>query len=650
MLTPIPRPTRPAVVPRIALFWLIAWLALPVSATAQRELHWDRLDVTAHLEADGRLTVVETQTIVFTGDWNGGERTFNIRPWQSFYLDGMSRFGPDGWVPMTRDSSLDDVDDYASADGDTVRWRSRLPSDPPFAGTAIRYQLAYSLTGILLKDGDEYRLDHDFAFPDRDGTIAQLELHLTFDPVWQPKTELRPVYTAGPLAAGERFVLDIPLGFGGATAPSARDLRRPREIALGVPVILGFALLSTLWFFAREHWYGRFAPLASDIDEAWLAEHIFRYPAEVVAAAWDENVGSAEVVSLIARMVADGTLHSSVGNGKYKRGKTAEMTLRLLVDRDTLHGHERVLVDKLFVGGRTVTSTSVVRAHYRKTGFNPSDEIEPQLKTAVDQMLPAGHAPWGLPVVAPASWVLGLTLIGRNWLQGHPAGMALMVPMVAITAVGWGVGYKFRGHLHWGIREALLCLTPALAIALGASAYLWFYAASGRIELPPLTVAGLVCVTLGCIHAAIAALKSRRHRAALAFRKTLTAGRAYFIAELRKDQPALRDEWYPWLLAFELTPEMDAWSTARVSPASRSRVASSDVARSTSESTSGGAWTGFAGGRSGGGGGGATWQTAASGMAATVSPPSSSGSSGGSGGSSGSSSGGSSGGGGGGGW
>ena len=191
----------------------------------------------------------------------------------------------------------------------------------------------------------------------------------------------------------------------------------------------------------------------------------------------------------------------------------------------------------------------------------------------------------------------------------------------------------------------------ALAITFGASGYLWFYAASGRIELPPLTVVGLVGVTLSCIHSAIGALKSRRHRAALAFRKTLTAGRAYFSDELRKEQPALRDDWYPWLLAFELTPEMDAWSTARVGPESRSGSGSSEIGGSTSRSGSKGTWTGFGGGRSGGGGGGASWQAAASGMAATVSTPSPSGSSGGSsGGGGGSSSGGSSGGGGGGGW
>ena len=292
-----------------------------------------------------------------------------------------------------------------------------------------------------------------------------------------------------------------------------------------------------------------------------------------------------------------------------------------------------------------------MRAHYRTTGFNPSSEIEPPLKAAVDQMLPAGRLPWRVPVVAPVVCAIGLFLIGRNWFQGHPAAVALLAPLFVLTLVGWGAGYKFRGYLHWGVREALLCLSPALVMAVGASGYLWFYAASGRIELPPLTVVGLVCVALACIHSAIGALKSRRHRAALAFRKTLTAGRAYFSDELRKNQPALRDEWYPWLLAFELTPEMNAWATARVGPESRSGGSAGDVGRSTSGAASTGTWTGLGGGRSGGGGGGASWQAAASGMAATVSTPSSSSSSGGSGGSGGgSSSGGSSGGGGGGGW
>ncbi len=629
-----------------AFLCLIACLALPDGALAQRDLHWEGLAVSAHLGEDGVLRVVETQTIVFTGDWNGGERTFNLRPRQRVAVTGMNRGTPDGWQALTLDASLDDVDDYAWADAQTLRWRSRAPGDPPFAGTTIRYQLLYELSGILFKDDDRYRLDHDFAFPDRDGVIDRFDLQLTFDPAWQPQSDVRPNYSAGPLAAGTSFVLDIPLHFSGTGTPSARDGQRPWEIAAGVAVILGFALTAVLWFFGREHRYGRFAPLATAIDDAWLREHILAHPAELVAAAWDERVGNAEVVALIARLVDEGTLQSTVGKGK---SKTAAMTLRLMVDRATLQGHERVLVDKLFFNGRTETSTNIVRAHYRTTGFTPSTEIEPQLTAAVEAMLPAGRAPRQLPFVAPALFWLGVLLVTRAWLDGDPGGFFVTVPMGVLTVVGWGLGARFRGYLHWGIREALLCLTPVVAIAVGAAGFLWFYAGTGLIELRPLTVAGLVAVTLACIHSATSALKSRRHREALAFRKTLTAGRAYFIGELGKDQPALRDEWYPWLLAFELGPQMDAWTTARVSTASRSRRDSSGDASSTSAATSSaGTWTGFGGGRSGGAGGGASWQAAVSGMAAGVAAPSSSDSGGSSGG--GSSSGGSSGGGGGGGW
>ncbi len=161
----------------------------------------------------------------------------------------------------------------------------------------------------------------------------------------------------------------------------------------------------------------------------------------------------------------------------------------------------------------------------------------------------------------------------------------------------------------------------------------------------------LVAVALACIHSVINALKSRRSREAIAFRKALAAGRAFFVKELRKEQPALRDEWYPWLLAFELGKQVDEWSTGRASTGAQSSGSPFGSSHSTSHSpsSSSGRWTGFGGGRSGGAGGGASWQAAASGMAASVAAPSSSRSSGSSSSSGGSSSS-SSGGGGGGGW
>ena len=632
-------------VTRTVLAWLALSWALPDSAFAQRELHWSSLEVTAHLDASGTLNVTEAQTIVFTGDWNGGERTFDIRPRQQLTLEGISRGGQGGLQALSEDSSLDDVDEYGLSDGQTLRWRSRLASDPPFNGTPIRYELRYSLSGIVLKDGDEYRIDHDFAFPNRAGPIERFELHLTLDPAWQPLSEMRPRYTAGPLAPGTSFVLEVPLRYAGAGVPAVLDLTRPPEVVRGVQIILGVTVLAAVWFLVREQRLGRFAPLEQQVDEPWLREHVLKYPAEAVAAAWDETVGSAEVVALIARMVAEGKLASTIGKGK---GASASMTLRLKVDRTTLSGHERTLVDKLFFNGRTETSTNIVRAHYRAKGFNPASEIEPELKSAVDNLLPAGQSPRRFGISSAVLFTLGAGLILMKWSQGYPGAFVVTLAMLVVTGIGQFAGHQFRAYLEWGRRAALLCLMPAFAIAVGVALYLWFRA--GAVELQPMTVVGIVAVALACINSSINALKSRRHREGLAFRKALTAGRAFFIAELRKERPALRDEWYPWLLAFELGKQVEEWSTERAPGETRSRGgAIGSAASPSSSSSSEGQWTGFSGGRSGGAGGGASWQAAATGMAATVSPPSSSGSSGGSSGG-GSSSGGSSGGGGGGGW
>ena len=67
---------------RAAAWCIVLVLCFSRAAVAQRELHWDRLDVEARLDAAGSLHVTETHAMVFTGDWNGGERKFNIRPQQ----------------------------------------------------------------------------------------------------------------------------------------------------------------------------------------------------------------------------------------------------------------------------------------------------------------------------------------------------------------------------------------------------------------------------------------------------------------------------------------------------------------------------------------------------------------------------------------
>ena len=47
------------------------------------------------------------------------------------------------------------------------------------------------------------------------------------------------------------------------------------------------------------------------------------------------------------------------------------------MDRDKLNGYERALVDGLFFGHRTETSTKEVPPHYKSNGFDPAKVIKP---------------------------------------------------------------------------------------------------------------------------------------------------------------------------------------------------------------------------------------------------------------------------------
>ena len=615
-------------------------LCFPATAFAQRELHWDALEVTALLDANGHLQVAETQTMVFTGDWNGGERTFDIRPRQKLILRGIYRYNGIGWLPLTQRASLDNVDEYAWTDSKTVRWRSRRRNDPPFNHTTLRYELRYELSGILQKDGDTYLLDHDFAFPDRAGVISRFELRLTFDPLWQ-RDEPSDVYTASNLPPHHGFVLRLPLHYVGAGQPSVLDLSRPPHIRLAVFTILAAAILIITWFFLGEQAKGRFDPIERDdrIDESWLRENILKHPAEIIGAAWDNRIGQPEVVALLARMTSEGKLES-VASGE---GRHASMTLRLKVDRSSLAGYERTLIDALFFDGATTTSTDEVKEHYKKTGFNPATLINKDLQSSVHALFPLVDPPRKFRIETMLVFAFGLgTLVGA-WSRGYVIGpVAYVVGLASLILAGLATlpGNLFRSRVDWGRRSAVLCLIPAGLITAGVLYFLWFKAGIGVVEIPSVLLMSIVALAIGVTNTSVNSLKSREDRRGMALRKKLAAARAFFVAQLRQSRPALRDDWYPWILAFGLNKQMSDWSARSQSA---SGYGGSFSTSSMSSGSSSNAWTGFAGGHSGGGGGGAAWAAAAGGLAAGVASPSSGGGGGGGGG-------GSSGGGGGGGW
>src|SRR6476661_7056147 len=151
---------------RCLALWLTCTLAAvaPRSGQAQdRLLTWPSVAVTAHLDANGALHVRERQTMRFTGDWNGGERRFDVRFGQRFTFEQLTRLDTvSGTERQLAEGSVEEVDGYELMNNDVLRWRSRLPDDPPFDSTTLVYVLTFTYDRILDANEDgTFTLAHD---------------------------------------------------------------------------------------------------------------------------------------------------------------------------------------------------------------------------------------------------------------------------------------------------------------------------------------------------------------------------------------------------------------------------------------------------------------------------------------------------------
>jgi uncharacterized membrane protein YgcG len=633
-------------------------VALAASPAAANELHWKSLEVGATLDAQGVLHVVERQHMVFTGDWNGGERKFDLRPGQEVVLRGMTRIDPaSGGRREMREGSLDDVDRYAWFSDRVLRWRARLPDDPPFDRTEIVYDIAYSLYGALVETGGRYALNHDFAFADRTGGIENVVVTLRIDSAWRVDGRLEQTFRAGPLHPGSGYIVRTELEWSGAGQP-ALQRTAPGQARLllalaGVPAILVVLLLASEW--SR----GRFAPLTPQAvsQPGWLDENLLRHPAELIGAVWDRGVGSDEVAATIARLVGEGKLETRV-DGEH------ELHMKLKVDRNTLGGHERALVDGFFFDGRTETSTTDVKAHYKKKGFNPAGLIQPALDAQAKELVgPSAHSKWlplWLPTLIAFAWAMYvLWTAAPATAEGRlPRFLGIGLPMLVLSGIASAMAVSWRARIDRGLGGVLGFLIPGGLLLLLAGAVV-----TGFRGVPILSHVfssgfsfavrlGATLLALAFFNSMINQARSRERAQGIALRKRLASVRRYFQDELGRPQPALRDAWFPYVLAFGLDKDARDWFKAHGGPsAGRSEASSwSSSSSSSSSGSSSSAPNGWSGGGGSFGGAGATagWAVAAGALAAGVAAPSSSGSSssGGGGGGGGSSSGG----GGGGGW
>lgn len=637
---------------------LLTFLLLPATAAAQQKsLHWAEMAVRARLDAEGVLHVEERQDMVFNGDWNGGERRFSVRPGQRLQLQRLSRVDPaTGEAHALAAGDLSQIDRYAWVNGSTLRWRSRLPSDPPFDNATIPYVLEYTLSGVLEKREGLYWLNHDFGFPDRTGEIDRFSLDLDLDPVWlpvggAPAHHLERRY----VAPGESVIVKAGLEYHGAAEDRLVGVRATTparlRFAFFAAALLAMVLLYTA-FRRREAALGRFSPPATprDWDEPWLQDNLFLYLPEEIGALWDRQIGPPEVAAVLARLVGEGKLASEVRPRRSIFGKDV-LALTLKAERGSFLNYERRLIDKLFFGGRTETDTEAVRRHYRGSGFDPASEIKADLEQRLraHAELKGATRPGGRRLTALL--FLGFAvLIGLDCLRNggaHSAVLALLVLFVIlwlyvpglIAAFAWR---KRTEHLDAASLGFLLPGLGAFAVCLVAGFFAdWFPA---RLFVRPGLFGDLALALLPVAlwNSLLNNARTRETEPAIRRRQILAAARRMLRRELGERQPRLRDEWLPYVLAFGLQRDMDRWFRAFGGARSAPSSASSSVSSSSSFGSGSHGWTG-GGGAFGGGGSSSSWAAAASGLAAGVAAPSSSGGGGGGGGSS-------SGGGGGGGW
>ncbi len=622
-----------------------------------RALDWTAFSVEARLDSTGQLIVRERQTILFNGDWNGGERDFDVRQGQRFAFRRLLRVDSlTGAEIVMREGALDEVDGYAMTGGHTLRWRSRLPADPVFLNTKITYVLEYEYADILVQDGAEYRLDHEFGFRDRTGAIANFELTLRVDPAWRTPAGFTGVFRQPILEPGIGYVVNIPLVWRAAGLPSAvrRSPPLPLRISLLAAVVLALIVM-TARFLREETAVGRFASLTplSSIDRAWLATHVLSLRPEVVGYAWDEQVGPAEVSATLARLVTEKKLGSRVESHGPRFFRRHVLHLELLVPRGDLQWYEKSLVDGFFAPNARTTSTDEIRTRYKRTGFDPARLIRQPLTELFSHMTgmaePSAKPRWW-PITA-ALFGAGIAVLALVLFAGQAESVQTLaaagVVGVPVFVIARSQAALWRRRVVRPARHLLRILLPMVALT---AAFCWAIA-TGYETLGFFALAGTALLLVAAHRSVLNGARSTSTIERLRLRKQLAAAREYCRVELRKPTPALDDTWYPYLLAFGLGRHVDKWFRAfggtSTSAGPRSGLRTSSYASvGASSGSSGGSFSGFGGG-GGFGGAGATvaFSSAVGTIAGGVSAPSSSSSGGGS-----SSSGGSSGGGGGGGW
>lgn len=593
---------------------IVALLFVAASATA-RTIHWPEVNVTARLDAEGRLHVREEQRTVFDGDWNGGERTFNLRDKQTLEIERVLRDG----TPLTR-GDLKQVDHYELS-GSELRWRSRLPKDPPFENREITYTIEYVITNVLTRISDDSaRLDHDFLTENREGEVTHFTLELTFAPEWKARAVSM---DRGPIPPGQTVIVTQDLTWtGSAEMPAERPLPRWAGILIAM-ILLGGIVGLVFLFFRGEARLGRFARVA-DVDERWIEKELEPIRPELAGMALRGSVGPNEVGAVLARLTQEGKLKSRVERRELFLTRMPAAKFRVFEDN---------LVRSLFFDLGQETSTKAIRKHYRGTGFDPAAQMHAQLEGELALI------PGWTQKNKRVPWLLDLGLLGAAFVAMIVGGVIGGSNDIGMTAIVFFISVFLGtlGCIFAATSARALTKVPlraAVVLALFATPVLGALLSAWNAHAFHQHAPALLAVTfwlLALTKLAFDLLRTPESPQRIAFRRKMLDAKLWFREQIASERPRLRDEWIPYLIAFGLGRNVDRWfrahGTAATSYADSVSTTSSSSASTDVSHAPQPQWTG-GGGTFGGAGATGAWAAATVAMAQGVSAPSTSGSSG----------------------
>jgi uncharacterized membrane protein YgcG len=574
-------------------------LLLSSSAIHARTIEWESVESDAFLDADGMLHVAEVQSILFDGDWNGGERIFPLPEGLLKFdnltqVEGIDRLDAGVWVPL-KYGNLERVDhyDYEKLSG-LLRWRARAPSDPPFKQTKIVYRLRFIWPSVLKHETGNLVLNHDFAFPDREGAIRTFRTRLRLDPVWQPLEAVSHDWVeAGSLKPGQGFLRRVELKVPVNLPTSLWPYEKKAAWKLSGTGILPLLLLILLWYWRREKETGLLDQ--GPVDRAWMEKVFLRYPPEVIA----DACGGQETIfrALLARLKTQGLL--DVRDGVFLRLGQGS-------------GEDAKFLDLLFPDKRTSMAPDDIVA-YRK-------ESKRYARWDAWNVAYAWRAEHGIERYdadvrwfrRPFMWILCLFVL-----------LLLQLPFTFLSLLETAaIGAFAILSLPWlltpqeaSVRGVVRAMTAAFTYSLLLLLVLALLPVFSKGSLAAGPVSALV------IFAAILRGRSiRPHAISLRWQQIVSRGREFFEAELTRPAPDLNDAFGPYIIALDLSWKAESWQSSRTTSSTASAETSLQGAESDSERTaptSAPSWTG--GGLFGGAGASGSWAAASGAIASLAS-------------------------------